>query len=218
MRFEYGYARDLVEDFAENCDAVDKKHYRAILRTTASLEKMAEYVKDFYNEKHIVTKEDEEGNEVKETQRPHAKDITDCRTNTRIVNDYYKAYLTAIEGAANDESEDYRAIHFGMVEALENYFIQAYVSVIAEEFGEDFIEFYSNRIDLEEAEKHYTEAKKKVSSAKQSVARLKKPKNGNVDAAKVKEAETKLAAAEEESKKAEEAYNALKKKIEGEEK
>ena len=198
MEFTHEYVTKLVQDFAENCDAVDKKGYRKLIDALNSGEQMVEYVKAWYNATEREEVVDDEGKKDYTAKYAHATDITGLRTSRNIVNDYYKAYMTAIDGAKNDFDKAYKAIHSTLLDTLNQYFDSVFLSCLEEQYGEDFIKFYCAKVDVDEAVTALEEAKKAVRGAKQSLSRLEKPKNGEPDAEKVEAAKKKLNEAEEE--------------------
>lgn len=198
MEFTHKYVTELVQQFAENCDTVDKKDYRKLVNALNSGEQMAEYVRAWYNAKERDEVVDDKGKKSYTTKYAHATDITLLRTSRTIVNDYYKAYMTAIDGADNDFDEAYKTIHSTLLDTLNQYFDSVFLSCLEEQYGEDFIKFYCSKVDNDEAVTALEEAKKAVRGAKQSLSRLEKPKNGEPDAEKVESAKKKLEEAEEE--------------------
>lgn len=198
MDYSHEYITELAQDFAENCDAVDKKGYRKLIEALNSGEQMAECVKAWYNTKEREEHTNEDGKTVYTNSYTHATDITNLRTSRTIVNDYYKAYMTALDGAANDADVAYNEIHHALLENLNNYFDNVFLSCLEEQYGEEFIKFYCAKVDKDEAVQAYADAKKAVQGCKQSLSRLEKPKEGRVDFEKVKAAKEKLADAETE--------------------
>lgn len=209
MEFTHKYITELVQDFAENCDAVNKKGYRKIINALNSGEQMADYVKEWYNakEREEIIKDDGEKTYI--TKYAHATDITKLRTSRTIVNDYYKAYMTAIDASENDFDEAYKAIHFTLLDTLNNYFDSVFLSCLEEQYGEDFIEFYCAKVDVDEAFTALEEAKKEVRSRKQSLSRLEKSKSDD-KAEKVEQAKQNLEEANTNLENATNAYNTAK--------
>ncbi|MEE0845235.1 MAG: hypothetical protein U0L71_03490 [Eggerthellaceae bacterium] len=210
MEFTHKYITELVQDFAENCDAVNKKGYRKIINALNSGEQMAGYVKEWYNakEREEITKDDGEKTYI--TKYAHATDITKLRTSRTIVNDYYKAFCTAIDGSENDFDEAYKTIHFTLLDTLNDYFDKVFLSCIEEQYGEDFIKFYSAKVEADDTFAALEEAKSEVRGCKQSLSRLQRPKKGEPDAFKVEQAKQNLEAANTNLENATNAYNAAK--------
>lgn len=216
MSFNAESVKQLVYDFAENSASVDKKAYRILLQACSNEIAMSEYVRDWYSAKSKEAYTNKKGEEKTRYTYPHATDITNCRTSKDIVEAYYKAFETALDGENNDETVAYQEIHEEVLLTLCKYFVTAFVSCLEEQFGDSFVEFYCARVDYYEAQKALEIAKKQVQGAKQGLSRLENPKKGEPDADKIaakkkelEEATKAEKAAQTAFSKAEKAYAAL---------
>ena len=153
MSFNAESVKQLVYDFAENSASVDKKAYRILLQACSNEIAMSEYVRDWYSAKSKETYTNKKGEEKTRYTYPHATDITNCRTSKDIVEAYYKAFETALDGENNDETVAYQEIHEEVLLTLCKYFVTAFVSCLEEQFGDSFVEFYCARVDYYEAQK-----------------------------------------------------------------
>ena len=132
----------------------------------------------------------------KKKQYPHAAITSKGIYNSQVVKAYADAYAIASNSAFYDTSEDYSEVHSDIAKTLAIYFDGLYMDYLSERFGDDFDATLKEFKEGKEKDELIEETKKKLRSAKQSLARLEK---GN-DADKIAEAKKHLSEVEAKAK------------------